>query len=139
MLDVPPDFVFVVAFGSREACSDERFEFIEFTNFWNVVWVVGIRQGLADLLDPVNHSGVWCTAFTRSDSLRESRRHRSKSHAFRVHQQAFSLDFLRVALRWVIALDELLPTVYTDMILLAFAFSIFPNVSRLAFWALHKV
>lgn len=61
----------------------------------------------------------------------------SKAHLIGVHQQAFVLNFLGVALRGIIAIDALSPAIDTDVILSTFFLPVFAALGGLAFRALH--
>lgn len=57
----------------------------------------------------------------------------AKPHAIDVHSQARSLDVIAIASLRLIVIDELSPTIHTDVILFPFVFAIFADVGGLAF------
>lgn len=63
----------------------------------------------------------------------------AKAHAINIHFQAFSFHIIAVASGGLVAIDELVTTIDTDVILLTLLLAIFTDVSGVAFWALPEV
>ncbi len=71
---------------------------IKFTNLWDSLWVIGIRQQFAHLLEP-GHHGCMMHAFDPFNA--------SKAHAIDIHLQAFFVHIVTVASRPPITINKL--------------------------------